>query len=344
MDASPARPSRAKRLLQNLGLSLATFALCVAAAELVLRLLGYGNLEIYEPDRALYWKLKPNQNCYTKIDHKPVRINSQGTRGPEFLPEKPVHTLRILSLGDSRTFGWGLSEPETYTAQLEQMLRRQFGGAKTIEAINAGVNAWGYPQMLVYFRDTALRYRPDIVVIGDANLWSQFSDRNSPEFAERFMWRVRLKNLLRRFALFHFVDAVAEMKLRNFYGQIRLKFVPVDPRQDTLFKEQQQKDPDALFRSAIEGLCRAALTNHVQPILLYLPFEYELTATNASSVLKAKRELSRQLGVPLVDLTPDLQPVGKALYLEADPVHLNVRGNEIVARRLFETVNGLSMQ
>ena len=99
---------RWKRLLQNLALSCVTFFLCVAALEIVLRLAGYGNLEIYEPDAKLYWKLKPNQDCFTKIDHKPVHINSHGTRGAEFTVEKPANTFRILSLGDSRTFGWGL--------------------------------------------------------------------------------------------------------------------------------------------------------------------------------------------------------------------------------------------
>src|SRR6266508_1615646 len=98
---------RWKSLLQNLGLSVASLVFCLTLIEVVLRLNGFGNVEIYEPDPVLYWKLKPNQNCYTKIDRKPVHINSEGTRGPEFQPAKPANTLRIVSLGDSRTFGWG---------------------------------------------------------------------------------------------------------------------------------------------------------------------------------------------------------------------------------------------
>ena len=52
---------RLKRLLQNSLLMLGTFALCCVALEITLRLAGYGNVEIYEPDPVLYWKLKPNQ-------------------------------------------------------------------------------------------------------------------------------------------------------------------------------------------------------------------------------------------------------------------------------------------
>src|SRR6266511_3843525 len=118
-------PSRMKRLWQNLALSAASLLVCAALLEMVLRLCGYGNLEIYEPDPVLYWKLKPRQNCYTKIDHKPVHINSHGTRGAEFQAAKPPNTIRILSLGDSRTFGWGLSESETYSGLLEQLLQQR---------------------------------------------------------------------------------------------------------------------------------------------------------------------------------------------------------------------------
>jgi lysophospholipase L1-like esterase len=326
--------SRWNRLLQNLALSGMVFFVCVAAFEIALRFCGYGNLEIYQPDPKLYWKLKPNQDCYTKIGHKPVHINSQGTRGPEFSTEKPAGTIRILSLGDSRTFGWGLTDEETYSRQLKQLLQAYVGSGKKVEVINAGVNAWSYPQMLVYFRDFGLKYHPDFVILAGANLWTQFSEKSSPEFVRQFMWRVRLKNFLRRFAIYHFV---VEVQLQELYQRERAKFIPVDPKQDALFKEQQQSDPGAVFRDAIEGICRVAQTNHVQPILLYLPNLNELTATNRAEVLEVQYTAGTKFGVPLVDLTAALKRQGKELYLDADPVHLDAQGNAIVAERLFET-------
>jgi lysophospholipase L1-like esterase len=339
------RVPRWKRLLQNLALAGATFLLCGIVLELILRLSGYGNLEIYEPDPALYWKLKPNQNCFTKIDRKPVRINSHGTRGPEFSVEKPPDTIRILSLGDSRTFGWGLADDETYSRRLETMLNEFMAseappaGTKRVEVINAGVNAWSYSQMLVYFRDTALKYNPDIVLLGEANLWTQFSEKNSPEFVKQFLSRVRLKNLLRRFALYHYV---VEVKLKDFYEQHRTRFIPVNPEEDTLFQAQQQADPDAVFRDAIEGICVLARSNGVKPVLLYLPALHEMGATNAPRVLTVKAAVRDKANVRLVDLTDDLRPEGNALYLEADPVHFNARGNEMIARRVFETVTNIA--
>jgi hypothetical protein len=351
-----------KRLLQNLTLSAGVFLLCLVASEIVLRLAGYGNLEIYEADSKLYWRLKPGQDCFTKVNRRPVHVNAQGIRGPEFLASKPPRTFRVLSLGDSRTFGWGLADEETYSRRLEKLLEdlRQktdqpssagqrspspdgmertaslaFRKATRVEVINAGVNAWSYAQMAVYLREYGLRYQPDLVVLGEANLWTQFSEKNSPEFVKKFMWRVRLKNFLRRFAIYHYV---VEIKLRDFYGRNRVKFIPVDPKQDTLFKEQQQSDPDAFFRDAIADVCRTAASNHIQAVILYLPLSDELTNGIHSRVLLAKQETSRDLNVPLCDVSSKLREEKRELYLDADPVHLNARGNEIVAKAVFETV------
>lgn len=183
-----------------------------------------------------------------------------------------------------------------------------------------------------------------LVIIGEANLWTQFSEQGDPAFVKQMMSRVRLKNLLRRFALYHYV---VEVKLKELYERQRNKFIPVDPRQDDLFKEQQKKDPDAFFRSAIESLCALALSNRIQPVLLYIPTQDLLPTpkTNAfTDVLRGKRAVGRKLDVPLLDLTHDLQPEAKALYLDADPVHLNANGNKIIGQRLFEVTGPILKQ
>jgi lysophospholipase L1-like esterase len=334
-----ARPrSRLKTWLQNLALMVGSFFLCFIVLEVSLRIAGYGNLEIYQPDPLLYWKLRPNQNCYTKVDRKPVHINSHGTRGPDFETAKPENTIRILSLGDSRTFGWGLAQEETYSNQLQRLLQDQTGSTKKIEVINAGVNAWSYAQMHTYFREYGLKYHTDIVILADANLWTQFSDQNSFEFVKAFMRRVWLKNFLRRFATY---DYIVEYKLREVYERQRTKFIPMDPRQDTFFKEQQAKDPDAFFREHIDGLCRLALSHRVKAVLLHMPTIGQLQIPESNQIIKAKTLVAQRLGVPLVDMTADMRPKGKSLFLEGDEAHLNVSGNQLVAQRLFTIVKDL---
>lgn len=326
-----------KRFLQNAALFLGVFVLCFVCSEVVLRIAGYGNVEIYEPDPLLYWKLKRNQDCYTKIDRKPVHINSLGTRGRAFDATKPADTVRILCIGDSRTFGWGMSEPETYSGVLEKLLQERIGPKRKAEVINAGVNAYSYSQMLAYLKHVGLKYSPDMVIIGGANLWTQFSENSSPEFVKQFMMRVRLKNFLRRFALYHYI---IEVKLNEFYQRHKSKFVPVDPKQDTLFRDQQARDPDAFFRTAIEQMCQTAVSNGVKPVLLYMPtLTHIKTTNNIDNVQRATTLVSQSLNVPLVDVSAAIAPQADALYMDADPVHFNVEGNQIIARQLFETVS-----
>ena len=51
------RASRWNNALTNLTLFAAVFFLCGVLAEVTLRLMGYGNVEIYEPDPKVIWRL-----------------------------------------------------------------------------------------------------------------------------------------------------------------------------------------------------------------------------------------------------------------------------------------------
>lgn len=338
-DPKPAvRPRRRGRWLPKLFLAGGSLAVFLLIAEGVLSLAGFGNVEIYEPDPRLFWRLKPNQDCFTKVDNKPVHINSRGTRGPEFDVPKPAGTIRILSLGDSKTFGWGLTEAETYSALAERLLREKTKGDRRLEVVNAGVNAWSYPQMKLYFQDHGLGFEPDVVVLADANLWTQFSEDSDPAFVKAMLSRVRLKNLLRRSAIYHWL---IEVQLNNFYQQARTRFIPIDPKQDQLFKEQQKTDPDAYFKKAIEEFCVLAKQKGVKPVMIFIPILDDLKAGVETNVQKAKREICSRLEVPFLDFTGDLKDDPDSYYLDADPVHLNVKGNEVVGRRLADLLAGV---
>ena len=52
-------------------------------------------------------------------------INRYGLRGPNIEPKKPEGVFRILALGDSFTFGEGVSDNETFVVQLEKILNAE---------------------------------------------------------------------------------------------------------------------------------------------------------------------------------------------------------------------------
>lgn len=90
-----------------------------------------------------------------------VEINSLGFRGPE--PDlSATQAVRILLLGDSFTFGYGVEYDQTFGA----VLQRKLGDAGIQSIIfNAGVTGWGTAQQLLFASDHEERLNPDIVVL-----------------------------------------------------------------------------------------------------------------------------------------------------------------------------------
>jgi lysophospholipase L1-like esterase len=118
---------------------------------------------VFVKDEDLGWRLRPN----TVDEWKgiTVRINGKGLRGPELAYEKPAGKTRILYLGDSVTFGFGLQDyAQSFPYAVEPMLEKVFG--TDVETINAGVGGYSPWQELVYLRKEGIRYAPDLVVVG----------------------------------------------------------------------------------------------------------------------------------------------------------------------------------
>lgn len=106
----------------------------------------------------------------------PIRTNSLGLRSPAIEPVKPAGTTRILILGDSVAFGWGLRGEDTFASQLASLLATVYPD-KRFEVINAGVSGYGTWQELDWLKQTGIALEPDVVIVqlhlNDAadNLW-----------------------------------------------------------------------------------------------------------------------------------------------------------------------------
>jgi len=67
-----------------------------------------------------YIYLVPNQTGYS-LDAS-VEVSSLGIRNVEVTSQSQPNSIRILALGDSHTFGYGVSDEETWPRLLEQKL------------------------------------------------------------------------------------------------------------------------------------------------------------------------------------------------------------------------------
>ena len=146
VGAQPA-PRRGRRWLLRLGLLVLGLVLAVGLFEAYVRVfdpLGtshFANMKRYGA-QAVQARLESER----LFVHKPditvamhgweLRTDRFGLRGPDVEHPKPADVRRLLFVGDSVTFGWGLLEKETLPAQVEAELNAS--GGERFEAINAG--------------------------------------------------------------------------------------------------------------------------------------------------------------------------------------------------------------
>lgn len=134
---------------------------------------------MFEPDDYLLVRLRPSRESHPTIAMTPmvgtaaakkrytVRVNAQGFRSEQDTSETPApNSLRVLCLGDSYTFGFGLENEYTYPVILERELSKLFPGR--VEVINAGVPGYTSRQGLIYLDRLLPTYRPDLVIVGFA--------------------------------------------------------------------------------------------------------------------------------------------------------------------------------
>jgi hypothetical protein len=110
----------------------------------------------------LIYELKPGLDV-TYIG-KRVMTNSRGLRSPEIPLDKPSGTIRILGLGDSLMFGWGVSESECYLRLIESKLNARYPEVDW-QVINGGIPGYNTAMEVEFLLRRGLELEPDAVVI-----------------------------------------------------------------------------------------------------------------------------------------------------------------------------------
>ena len=133
-----------------------------------LRTSDYGpttNPRYVPTDPALGWRYRPSARARHRSDDFDVGIelNAQGFRDAPFEPrsERP----RVVALGDSLTFGWGVEAAEGFTARLEQRLG--------VEVLDLAVCGYGTDQELLLWERDGRALQPDLVLLTvcENDLW-----------------------------------------------------------------------------------------------------------------------------------------------------------------------------
>ncbi len=121
---------------------------------------------LYRPSSVpgLSYEMVPLRNG--TFEGMQVRTNSLGMRGGEPAPPGPF-LYRIAVLGDSFTFGFGVSEEETYPALLGKILNESPSGRQYhFEVLNLGVVGYTSRDEAAMMKARAVPLHPRLVVVG----------------------------------------------------------------------------------------------------------------------------------------------------------------------------------
>ncbi len=182
--STPVPRSAVKRLL----FSLLPLAGLVAGWEVIARVLDVAECRPIEPDAGqwpemmgdaeLLWRLRPS---FTRPGLRPnevVRTNTLGVRDQDMPGPKHRRERRIVLLGDSTVFGWGVADGETWADYLKQELQAQLAPLQ-ITVINLGVPGYSSLQSLRLMDEVGWQYEPDVLIVA-----SLFSDASIDTFQD----------------------------------------------------------------------------------------------------------------------------------------------------------------
>lgn len=169
-EATHPGPGARESLTTKLALLCASTVVALILAEVALRAFAPQIFPIHPPgmyreDPQVGYILTPG---FSGVLERPefrhqVSVGPEGLRGPGVRPRSP-ETFRVLVLGDSQAFGFGVVESATLTTRLERLLKDRFPD-KDIQVLNAGVPGYGTADELAFLRSRGPALRPDFVVV-----------------------------------------------------------------------------------------------------------------------------------------------------------------------------------
>ncbi len=268
-------------------------------------------------DRRLYELIPGLRVNFTRAR---VSINVDGFRGALRSREKPPGTLRLLGLGDSVMFGWGVDDGLDYLSVLERRLAQQELGARW-EIVNTAVPGYNTVMEVETLKHRGLAYAPDIVILGYC-----VNDLSLPQFVEA---EPEVFSLRRSFL--------------SDFARERLTRAGSEAAADDPFAEQARSVPDR-YRDmvGIEAFSRAVTELRA----LGQQHGFDVVVLFFWSAPATIRRIVEPLGFRLVDTRVAMKAFlgreglrelrGSALSLSREDSHPSALGHELIAESLYD--------
>ena len=289
--------------------------------------------DVFKKDRTLFWRLRPDRDVTSLFfEGRTYHINSLGLRGDEVSDVK--NKMRVVALGNSCTFGWGIPDGQTFCDRLQDMLGESFN------VINAGIPGYSTYQGMKFLQSDILKLHPDVLLVLFSwnDHWvaaSGIADKDQ-KFPPQFI--ISVQNLL---AQFHSYRLLKKALLSS-----------VEKNPDSLFDRSLPVYRVGLadFRANLGAICDTASAHGARPILMTSPIpqlsELPMTLMGLyryhNRYNDVIREVAESKGVGLVDLAREFDS-HEHLWdsVSHDWIHFNARGHllasQLIARYLMDS-------
>jgi lysophospholipase L1-like esterase len=261
-------------------------------------------------------------------------INKNGQRDREFAFDRSAAT-RIVCLGDSFTFGFGINAEKTFPKLLEKALNES--GHPEAEVINAGVPGYNTQQEIALYRHRLKAYDPDIVVLGyclnDTDPLPELSFPSDDTVAMQ----------VHRPTPFYFRPLIWSIHHSAFMHSL------VQAHKNLLLAMMKGSAGSWNYDTRSWGSVRRALVEFARDlenegkklIVLLIPYEGYLDAIDALVPRKLLADATREEQIVFVDAFPEFSRVNKkerrSLFLSIDG-HLDAAGHRIIADALRDAI------
>lgn len=286
------------------------------------------------------------------------QTNSQRFRSPrDFSREPAPGVTRIITIGDSFTFGMGSDYGDTFPAVLETLMAES---GERFEVLNAGSMNTGTGMQALWYDRWVSQFHPDIVVLTVyAN--DMEDDLAEPVFEIDAAGRVvpcspqaisdRIKPSLRYSALPVRRFLCEHSHLANLLKRVGTHLLTDKPPQNdaaslALRHELFEKRGVALMRGELAWLKQRVEANGARLVVLWCPAReviYNDTGPGAEEmrwkaalIRRTLESFAREQDVPFRDLTESLLAESRSasaeLYYKVLDRHLRPQGNQLIAR------------
>lgn len=275
-----------------------------------------------------------------------VTTNSKGFRNRETGFDKPKGIYRIGCLGDSITFGFGLSDDASYVHQLEKLLNKTPNKTVSYETINFAMPAYETYQERLYLERNVLQYHLDLLIV-QVTLNDLTCGINIPSIVNTLLGfdgysfedmsaREKLNYLSARHSYFYQYLVLKYRTLLRKYKWKQTEMVGAYSKKDIeMYKGERPARYESQFKEEILRINEITKINNIKLLVAVFPNDIQLSDKALQAPQKMIGEFCRTNGISCLDLL-GIFSLHKNEDILIDIGHPSVYGNYLAAMEIAD--------